>query len=235
MRTTSSYRRSWPGRRLAKAALETPEPAMRQKLCDGSSRRRLVLPHRSRVPCRPPRWPRSSPARALVRSWAPGQQVHGESPRLVGWVDYRTCVRVHGAGPPVVPVAAVPSTPAAWTRCWTGCSRWRWPAYRTPPWPPTWWGCGSRSPDWSRSSPARLVVFDRRGAAGVTGAVSTAAWLRQACRLSPGEAGERVRTARVLADDLPVTADALAAGDLSYAHARVLAAAAPELPADPLG
>jgi hypothetical protein len=43
----------------------------------------------------------------------------------------------------------------------------------------------------------RLVVFDRRGAAGVTGAVSTAAWLRGACRLS---AGERVRTARVLAD-----------------------------------
>src|SRR5664280_2453676 len=57
----------------------------------------------------------------------------------------------------------------------------------------------------------RLVVFDRRGAAGVTGAVSTAAWLRGACRLSAGEAGERVRTARVLA------------------------AAAPELPADPLG
>src|SRR5674536_264244 len=62
----------------------------------------------------------------------------------------------------------------------------------------------------------RLVVFDRRGAAGVTGAVSTAAWLRQACRLPAGEAGERVRTARVLAHDLPVTADALAAGDLSY-------------------
>jgi Domain of unknown function (DUF222) len=58
----------------------------------------------------------------------------------------------------------------------------------------------------------RLVVFDRRGAAGVTGAVSTAAWLRGACRLSAGEAGERVRTARVLADDLPVTANALAAG-----------------------
>src|SRR5664280_92911 len=65
--------------------------------------------------------------------------------------------------------------------------------------------------------------------------MSTAAWLRGACRLSAGEAGERVRTARVLADDLPVTADALAAGDLSYAHARVLAAAAPELPADKLG
>src|SRR5664280_480756 len=80
----------------------------------------------------------------------------------------------------------------------------------------------------------RLVVFDRRGAAGVTGAVSTAAWLRQACRLSAGEASERVRTARMLADDLPVTADALAGGDLSYAHARVLASAAGELPAESL-
>src|SRR5664280_1114475 len=60
----------------------------------------------------------------------------------------------------------------------------------------------------------RLVVFDRRGAAG---AVSTAAWLRQACRLSAGEASERVRTARVLADDLAASADALAGGIISYA------------------
>src|SRR5450756_2302167 len=63
----------------------------------------------------------------------------------------------------------------------------------------------------------RLVVFDRRGAAGVTGAVSTAAWLRGACRLSAGEAGERMRTARVLADDLSLSADALAGGIISYA------------------
>ena len=80
----------------------------------------------------------------------------------------------------------------------------------------------------------RLVVFDRRGAAGVTGAVSTAAWLRGACRLSAGEASERVRTARVLADDLAVSADALAGGVISYAHARVLASAAGELPAESL-
>src|SRR5664280_619158 len=80
----------------------------------------------------------------------------------------------------------------------------------------------------------RLVVFDRRGAAGVTGAVSTAAWLRQACRLSAGEAGERVRTARVRADDLAASADALAGGIISYAHARVLASAAGELPAESL-
>src|SRR5664279_6624125 len=54
----------------------------------GCSRMTGTRECRSRVLCRPPRWPRSSPARALVRSWAPGQQVHGESPRLVGWVDY---------------------------------------------------------------------------------------------------------------------------------------------------
>src|SRR5450759_4836956 len=79
----------------------------------------------------------------------------GKSPfGRMGRLRYRTCVRAQGAVPPVVPVPAVPSTPAAWTRCWTGCSRRRWPAYRTPPWPVTWLGCGSRSPDWSRSSPA---------------------------------------------------------------------------------
>src|SRR5450756_882670 len=80
----------------------------------------------------------------------------------------------------------------------------------------------------------RLVVFDRRGAAGVTGAVSTATWLRGACRLSAGEASERVRTPRVLADDLAASADALAGGIISYAHARVLASAAGELPAESL-
>ena len=58
---------------------------MRQKLCDGSSRRRLVLPHKSwvhvdRRSVDRRRWPKSSPARALVRSWAPGHPVHGESP-----------------------------------------------------------------------------------------------------------------------------------------------------------
>src|SRR5664279_929929 len=169
--------------------------------------------------CRGRPWPRSSPARALVRSWAPGQHVScGKSPfRRMGGLHYRTCVRVQGAVPTVAPGAAVPVVPAASTRCWTGCSRRRWPAYRL-------------ESEFAR----RLVVFDRRGAAGVTGAVSTAAWLRQACRLSAGEASERVRTARVLADDLAASADALAGGVISYAHARVLASAAGELPAESL-
>src|SRR5450756_3082024 len=159
----------------------------------------------------------------------------GKSPfGRMGVLHYRTCVRAQGAVPPVVP-APVPSTPAAWTRCWTGCSRWRWPAYRTPPWPPIWWGCGSRSPDWSRSSPAGWWSSTAAGRPGSPGRCPPRPGCAGPCRLSPGEAGERVRTARVLADDLPVTADSLAAGDLSYAHARVLASAAGELPADTLG
>src|SRR5664280_2641687 len=93
MRTTSSYRSSWPGRRLLEAALETPEPAMRQscaaeRAAGGSfcrTGRGCPVDH---LPCRPPALAKESPARALVRSWAPGQQAHGESPRLVGWVDY---------------------------------------------------------------------------------------------------------------------------------------------------
>src|SRR5450759_671747 len=145
--------------------------------------------------CRGRPWPRSSPARALVRSWAPGQQVSwGKSPfGRMGRLHYRTCVRVQGAVPPVVPVAA-------------GAG-----------------GAGGLDPMLDRllavevaglpdealaadlvglrvavsrlesEFARRLVVFDRRGAAGVTGAVSTAAWLRGACRLSAGEAGERVR------------------------------------------
>src|SRR5450759_644907 len=92
MRTTSSYLRSWPGRRLPEVALETPEPAMRRSCATVPPAARSAaqvagaLSTTFHVDRR--RWPRSSPARALVRSWAPGQQVHGESPRLVGWVDY---------------------------------------------------------------------------------------------------------------------------------------------------
>lgn len=66
--------------------------------------------------------------------------------------------------------------------------------------------------------------FDRRGAAAEEGALSTAAWLRERCHLQHGTAADRVRVARAL-ERLPVTGAAFAAGDLSYAHARVLAGA----------
>src|SRR5664280_3492654 len=136
---------------------------------------------RSRVPCRPAPLAEelAGPARALVRSWAPGQQVHGESPRLVGWVDNtiehvfgcrercrRQCRGAVDAGclDPMldrllaVEVAGLPDSALA-----AGLVGLRVAVSRL-------------EAEFAR----RLVVFDRRGAAGVTGAVSTAAWLRQA-------------------------------------------------------
>src|SRR5712691_864370 len=74
----------------------------------------------------------------------------------------------------------------------------------------------------------RLGVFDRRGGAAAAGAVSTGGWVRSACRLSPGVARDRVELARVL-PGLPATAAALAAGEISVPHARLIAAAAGEL------
>jgi len=74
----------------------------------------------------------------------------------------------------------------------------------------------------------RLAAFDRRGAAAAAGAVSTAGWLRAACRLSPGVATDRVQTARRLSV-MPATDQALAAGELSYPHARLVTTAVAEL------
>src|SRR5674536_226693 len=161
---------------------------------------------RSRVPCRPPRWPNSSPARALVRSWAPGQQVHGKVPVWSdGWTTLSNMCSGAGSGAAgsaggrgavdagcldlmldwllAVEVAGLPDSALAADLV----------------------GLRVAVARLESELARRLVVFDRRGAAGVTGAVSTAAWLRGACRLPAGEAGERVRTARVLAHDLAAT------------------------------
>lgn len=67
----------------------------------------------------------------------------------------------------------------------------------------------------------RMADFDRAGAAAAAGAVSTAAWLRARCRLSPGTARDQVLLARRLAEALPVTAAALRAGEISARPARV--------------
>src|SRR5664279_3730472 len=241
MRTTSSYRRSWPGRRLLEAALETPEPAMRQscaaeRAAGGSfcrTGRGCPVDH---LPCRPP---------ALAKELAgPGAGAFmGTRPagfmwKVPVWSDGSTTLSnmcsgaesgaagSAGAGGAVdagcldpmldrllaVEVAGLPDEALAADLVGVRVA------------------VSRLESEFAR----RLVVFDRRGAAGVTGAVSTAAWLRGACRLSPGEASERVRTARVLADDMPVTADALAGGVISYAHARVRSSAAGELPAESL-
>jgi hypothetical protein len=80
----------------------------------------------------------------------------------------------------------------------------------------------------------RLAAVDARGAAGAehgTSAPSTAGWLRATVRMSPGAAGQRVRAARALyRGPLRATARALAAGEVSYAHAATLADATADLP-----
>jgi hypothetical protein len=75
----------------------------------------------------------------------------------------------------------------------------------------------------------RLVAeTDARGLAGQQGAPSTAALLRHRLRLDPREATGRVRLAT--SGDLAATRQALAAGDLSAGHARVIAGVVRVLP-----
>jgi Domain of unknown function (DUF222) len=80
-----------------------------------------------------------------------------------------------------------------------------------------------------------LAAVDAGGAAGAEDGVqvgSTAGWLRARRRMGAGAASSSVRTARVLfRGPLAQTAQALTNGDLSPAHATVLAAGTQELPA----
>jgi len=79
-----------------------------------------------------------------------------------------------------------------------------------------------------------LAAVDARGAAGAedgTQAASTAGWLRRRARLGATDAHQRLRVARALhRGPLGGTARALAAGELSFAHAAVLAAGTQDLP-----
>jgi Domain of unknown function (DUF222) len=80
----------------------------------------------------------------------------------------------------------------------------------------------------------RLVAeHDRRLAWKADGARSEKEWLRDACRLSPGEAAVRANTARNL-DLLPATAAALADGMINAGQARVAAQAVRDLPSGAL-
>src|SRR4029453_12331090 len=82
---------------------------------------------------------------------------------------------------------------------------------------------------------ADLAAVDARGAAGADHhlpAAATPAWLRHRLRMGAGAAAGVVRTARALhRGPLTGTAQALAAGELSPAHAQVLAAGTHALPA----
>jgi hypothetical protein len=79
-----------------------------------------------------------------------------------------------------------------------------------------------------------LAAVDARGAAGAEQGVqagSTAGWLRARLRMGAGTAAGLVRTARALyRGPLTGTAQALADGELSVAHASVLAAGTHDLP-----
>src|SRR5215211_1675764 len=79
-----------------------------------------------------------------------------------------------------------------------------------------------------------LAAVDARGAAGADHdqpAPSTASWLRHRLRMDASAAHGNVRTARALfRGPLTQTATALTDGQLSPAHARVLAAGTQDLP-----
>ncbi|MPZ89795.1 MAG: DUF222 domain-containing protein [Nitriliruptorales bacterium] len=74
-----------------------------------------------------------------------------------------------------------------------------------------------------------VAVQGRTAAWRGQGARSHKQWLAQRCRLSPGEAASRARTAQRL-EALPETAEALADGRIGAGHARVAAQAAADLP-----
>ena len=80
-----------------------------------------------------------------------------------------------------------------------------------------------------------LAAVDARGAAGAEEgiqAASTASWLRTRLRMGAGAANRAVRTARaVFRGPLAATGAALTAGELSPAHAEVLADGTRDLPA----
>lgn len=64
------------------------------------------------------------------------------------------------------------------------------------------------------------------------GALSTTGWLVERCRLAPPHARQQVRLARRLADELPATAAALAAGQIGLGHLAVLHRLTRRLPPD---
>src|SRR5438309_6107432 len=74
----------------------------------------------------------------------------------------------------------------------------------------------------------RLERFDKGEGYSSDGALSARAWLRWKCHLSPTTASDRVSTARRLVS-LALTEAAFAAGEISYAHAALIARTAAEL------
>src|SRR5260370_36188155 len=79
----------------------------------------------------------------------------------------------------------------------------------------------------------RLDLFSRRQGYVAFGFVTLIAWLRGACRLSPGAASQHAEVARNL-PSLPRTSNALALGDIGFHHAAVIAHSVTEVGAEPV-
>src|SRR5438270_9975483 len=77
----------------------------------------------------------------------------------------------------------------------------------------------------------KLRSFDLAHGCAASGALTTAAWLRAQLHMSANQAAQQLMLARQL-DRLPVTAKALAAGEISYQHAAVIASCARKLGAE---
>jgi Domain of unknown function (DUF222) len=69
-----------------------------------------------------------------------------------------------------------------------------------------------------------VAALDRGGAWQADGALSSASWLREHCRLTHGAATASVRLARRL-ESMPATSDAFEAGAISRQHAQTIAEA----------
>ncbi|MGI8625599.1 MAG: DUF222 domain-containing protein, partial [Geodermatophilaceae bacterium] len=81
---------------------------------------------------------------------------------------------------------------------------------------------------------AAVGEVEARGLARSRGASSTRAWLHGALQVDPGEASMLVRTAKSLRTGFEATGAALAAGEVSLSHTRVIIRSIEDLP-DELG
>jgi hypothetical protein len=77
----------------------------------------------------------------------------------------------------------------------------------------------------------RLRLFSKRRGYVTLGFVTLIAWLRRACRLMPGVAIQHAEVARNL-PSLPETSAALAAGEIGFHHAAVIARSVTEIGAE---
>jgi len=74
----------------------------------------------------------------------------------------------------------------------------------------------------------RLLRLDKTGAYESDGSLTAKAWLRWNCHLTHSAASDRVEVARQM-QSLPLTSQALAAGEISYQHAALIARTAQRL------